>query len=113
MIPKLHYISEGNSSKAHLENLQKACSAGAELVQLSLENIDEAQFLETAKAAREITAHFQTRLIINKHYKIAKEVKADGVHLEKTDHCPTPQISTRRPVMTGTGLLSRILRSTS
>ena len=89
MIPKLHYISQGNSPKEHLENIQKACSAGAELVQLCLKNVAEDQFLEIAKQAREITAHFQTRLIINKHYKIAKEVKADGVHLEKTDHCPT------------------------
>lgn len=89
MIPKLHYISQGNSPKEHLENIQNACSSGAELVQLGLNNISEDQFLEMAKEAREITAHFQTRLIINKHYKIAKVVKADGVHLEKTDHCPT------------------------
>ena len=45
--------------------------------------------LKLAKEAREITSHFQTRLIINDHYKITKEVKADGVHLGKTDSCPT------------------------
>ncbi len=42
-----------------------------------------------ANEAREITSHFQTRLIINDHYKVAKAVKADGVHLGKTDSCPT------------------------
>ena len=47
------------------------------------------KFLKLATAAREITSHFQTRLIINDHYKIAKAIKADGVHLEKTDVCPT------------------------
>ncbi|MEZ7893626.1 MAG: thiamine phosphate synthase, partial [Polaribacter sp.] len=26
MIPKLHYISQGNSPKEHIENIQKACS---------------------------------------------------------------------------------------
>ena len=88
MIPKLHYISQGHSAKEHLENIQKACSAGAELVQLCFKNVAESEFLDVAKQARAITAHFQTRLIINKAYKIAKEVKADGVHLEKTDHCP-------------------------
>ena len=31
---------------------------------------------------------FQAKLIINDHYKIAKEIKADGVHLGKTDECP-------------------------
>lgn len=89
IIPKLHYISQGNSPKEHLENIQKACTSGAELVQLHLKNISEKKLLKLAKEAREITAHFQTRLLINDYYKIAKEVKADGVHLGKTDTCPT------------------------
>lgn len=89
MIPKLHYISQGASPKDHLENIQKACTAGVELVQLRLKNISEKKLLKFATEAREITGHFQTRLIINDNYKIAKEVKADGVHLGKTDSCPT------------------------
>ncbi|WP_299252988.1 thiamine phosphate synthase [uncultured Aquimarina sp.] len=89
IIPKLHYISQGNTPKEHVENIQKACTSGAELVQLRLKNISEKKLLKFANEAREITAHFQTRLIINDHYKIAKEVKADGVHLGKTDSCPT------------------------
>ncbi|MFT5230869.1 MAG: thiamine-phosphate pyrophosphorylase [Saprospiraceae bacterium] len=89
MIPKLHYISQGNTSKEHLENIQKACTSGAELVHLRLKNISEKKLLKFANEARELTAHFQTRLVINDHYKIAKEVKADGVHLGKTDVCPS------------------------
>jgi thiamine-phosphate pyrophosphorylase len=89
IIPKLHYISQGNSPKEHLENIQKACTSGAELVQLRLKNTSEKKLLKFASEAREITAHFQTRLIINDYYKIAKEIKADGVHLGKTDTCPT------------------------
>lgn len=89
MIPKLHYITQGSSAKEHLENIQKACTSGAELVQLRLKGISEKKLLKFAHEAREITAHFQTRLVINDHYKIAKEVKADGVHLGKTDTCPT------------------------
>jgi thiamine-phosphate pyrophosphorylase len=82
MIPKLHYISEGNSPKEHIENIQKACSSGAELVQLHLKNISEKKHLKLAKEAREITSYFQTRLIIYEDFKIARAVKADGVHLE-------------------------------
>lgn len=89
MIPKLHYISQGKTNKEHLENIQKACNSGAELVQLRLKNISDIKLLKFAHEAREITSHFQTRLIINDHYKIAKEVKADGVHLGKSDPCPT------------------------
>jgi len=96
VIPKLHYISQGSSPEEHLENIQKACSYGAELVQLSLKSltndpasISEKKFLKIAEAARETTTHFQTRLIINGDYNIAKTVKADGVHLGPTDPCPT------------------------
>ena len=88
MIPKLHYISEGSSPKEHLENIQKACSSGSELVQLRLKNVSKKECLKFATAAREITSHFQTRLIINDHYKIAKTIKADGVHLRQSDSCP-------------------------
>lgn len=88
VVPKLHYISQGGTPQEHLDNIQTACSFGAELVQLRLKNTNEKQVLETAQKAREITAHFQTRLIINDYYKIAKKVKADGVHLGKMDACP-------------------------
>lgn len=88
MIPKLHYISQGKTPKEHLKNIQNACSSGAELVQLRLKNVDPAIIFETAKAVKEITDHFQTRLIINDHYKVAEAVKADGVHLGKLDTCP-------------------------
>ena len=89
IIPKLHYISQGDSPKEQLENIQKACTSGAELVVLRLKNLSEKKLLKLAEAAREVTAHFQTRLLISDHYKIAKTIKADGVHLGKTDPCPT------------------------
>lgn len=34
IIPKLHYITQGETTKQILENVQKACTSGAELVQL-------------------------------------------------------------------------------
>lgn len=89
MISKLHYISQGATPKEHLDNIQQACISGADWVQLRLKDFDEKTILDTATKAREITTHFQTRLIINDHYKIAAAIKADGVHLGKTDTCPT------------------------
>jgi len=88
IIPKLHYISQGETGQEHIDNIQKACTSGAELVQLRLKNTSEKKILKFAEQAREITTHFQTRLIINDHYKIAKTIKADGVHLGKLDTCP-------------------------
>ncbi|MDO7138931.1 thiamine phosphate synthase [Algibacter lectus] len=85
----LHYISQGATPQEHLNNIHSACAAGAELVQLRLKKSNPKTILETAKKARETTNHFQTRLIINDYYKVAVEVKADGVHLGKKDVCPT------------------------
>jgi thiamine-phosphate pyrophosphorylase len=89
MIPTLHYISQGKTPEEHLDHIQKACTAGAELVQVRLKKLPGKVVWETAKKAREITEKYQTRLIINDFYKMAAAVKADGVHLGKTDTCPT------------------------
>ncbi|NAS31270.1 thiamine phosphate synthase [Flavobacteriaceae bacterium R38] len=88
MISKLHYISQGKTAEEHLQNIQRACVSGADWIQLRLKDMNEEDLLDTAIKAREITSHFQTRLIINDHHKIAIEVKADGVHLGKSDICP-------------------------
>ncbi|WP_292891062.1 thiamine phosphate synthase [Nonlabens sp.] len=89
MIPKLHFISRGISATEHLENIQKACSSGAELVQLDLEHISEKDHLKLAQEVLKITAHFQTRLVIKTYYKIAHKIKADGTYLDRNDTCPT------------------------
>ncbi|QDO94858.1 thiamine phosphate synthase [Formosa sediminum] len=88
MISKLHYITQGETPEQHLEYIQNACSSGADWIQLRMKHFDEQVVLETAKKARALTMHFQTRLIINDYYKIAKTVNADGVHLGKNDACP-------------------------
>lgn len=89
ILPNLHYISQGKTSKEQLIHIQNACIAGVELVQLRLKNAPLREILKTAEKVREITNNYQTKLIINDYYKIAKEIKADGVHLGKNDTCPT------------------------
>ena len=84
IIPKLHYISEGETVAEHLENIQKACSSGAELVRWNL-HVSDKKLMEAITKAKEITDHFQTRLIINDKYKLAKELKIDGVFLTSSD----------------------------
>jgi len=56
MIPKLHYTSQAQSTAAHLENIQKACSSGAELVQLDLEHIAGKDHL---KLAQEVNKNYR------------------------------------------------------
>ena len=56
---------------------------------LNVQNYSYKKLLKLAKQARETTAHYQTRLIIANHYKIAKEIKADGVDLSNLEVCPS------------------------
>ncbi|TXE07770.1 thiamine phosphate synthase [Gelidibacter salicanalis] len=87
-IPKLHYISQGATPEAHLENIKEACIAGVALVELRLLDVDDATLLHTATQAREITGMYQTRLVITDAYAIAKTVKADGVFLSNVKTSP-------------------------
>ena len=89
MIPKLHYIAQGNSGKELLEHIQKACTSGIELVQLGVADVSEKKFLKIATEARAITGHYQTRLLIENQFKIAKDIKADGVLLSNKSISPT------------------------
>ena len=88
MISNLHYISQGETPKEHLENIRRMCAAGADWVQLRLKNESFETVLETAKAAKNICDEFQVILIINDFPEVAKKVNADGVHLGKEDSCP-------------------------
>lgn len=88
-IPKLHYITQGDSPQEHLNHIQKACTAGIELVQLDLKNVSEKRYSKIAHEAREITAHYQTRLLMVNDYKLAIALKADGVHINEVGSSPT------------------------
>ena len=89
MIPKLHYISQARNTIDQLQNIQKACSSGAELILLDLEHIDVKDHLNLAEEVIKITTHFQTRLVIKAFYKIAHQIKADGVFLDANDTRPS------------------------
>lgn len=89
IIPKLHYITQGNSPQEHIDNIQKACTAGIELVQLDLNGVSEKRISKIAHEAREITSYYQTRLLITNNAKLAIAIKADGVHLTQVGSAPT------------------------
>ncbi|MEN8817862.1 MAG: thiamine phosphate synthase [Nonlabens sp.] len=89
MIPKLHFVSKAKTVALHVENIQKACSSGIEAVQLDMEHILKRDKLKLAQDVIKITSHFQTRLFIKADYKLAIEIKADGVYLDQNDASPT------------------------
>jgi thiamine-phosphate pyrophosphorylase len=85
MISRLQYITQQTETLTHLECVSQACEAGCDWIQLRMKNEPVETILKTAFQARKICDTHKTKLIINDHVQIAKQVSADGVHLGKAD----------------------------
>jgi thiamine-phosphate pyrophosphorylase len=68
-----------------LEQIEAACRAGIRLTQLRMKEASDAEFLDTAVAAKEICDRWGSMLIINDRVEAAVEVGAAGVHVGKED----------------------------
>ncbi len=73
------------TSGDHLDIAQKACQAGARILQYRDKNPDRRHVLQTARTIREITRPFSTLFIVNDFIDIALLADADGVHLGQED----------------------------
>ena len=65
--------------------LIQICEGGATVIQLREKNRNTREFLEDAKAVREITSKFGIPFIVNDRVDLAIASKSDGVHLGETD----------------------------
>ena len=82
---QLQYISQGNTPKEHLINIGEVCEAGCRWVQLRLNDVDLATYLETAIKCREICDQYSAIMIVRGSVSIAEASQADGVHLGLND----------------------------
>lgn len=85
MINKLHYISQQTAQRSHLDNIQAACEAGCQLIQLRIKNETPENILPVATAAKAICDRYNASLIINDYPHIAAAVDAAGVHVGLQD----------------------------
>jgi thiamine-phosphate pyrophosphorylase len=76
------YVITANN---HIEIAEKACSAGARILQYRDKVSGRAELLKTAQKIRAITAKYNTLFIVNDFIDTALLAKADGVHLGQDD----------------------------
>ena len=88
MIARLQYITQDIESVSHQELATLACSAGVDWVQLRVKNKSYNEWLNIALKTEMICRKYHAKFIVNDNVGIAKAVKADGVHLGKTDMNP-------------------------
>jgi thiamine-phosphate pyrophosphorylase len=87
-ISPLHYITQDLPGKSHPELVRNACMAGVVWVQLRIKNKPYDEWLNIAEQVVSVCRNYNVRLIINDNVSIAGAIKADGVHLGKTDMSP-------------------------
>lgn len=87
-ISHLHYITQDLDDMDHPALALSACKVGVDWVQLRVKNRPHNELLDLALKTELICRQHHVKLIINDNVNIAKLVKADGVHLGKTDMDP-------------------------
>lgn len=87
-IEKIHYITQDLPGKPHWQLAEEACKGGIRWVQLRVKNKTEEEWLEIAWKVTKVCSKYGSKLIINDNVEIARIVRADGVHLGKTDMDP-------------------------
>lgn len=87
-IEKIHYITQDLPGKPHWQLAEEACKGGIRWVQLRVKNKTEEEWLEIAWKVSKVCSKYGSKLIINDNVEIARIVRADGVHLGKTDMDP-------------------------
>ncbi|SEK74489.1 thiamine-phosphate diphosphorylase [Chitinophaga rupis] len=85
MISTLHYISQQTAAADHLANIQAACDAGCNWIQLRIKDSTPEAVLPIAIAAKKICEPYNATLIINDYPRVAKAIGAHGVHVGKND----------------------------
>ena len=84
-IHHLHYISQSTEEHTHQDLILEALKGGVKWIQLRIKETPKDEVLRIAQEVRKLCTQYNAQLILNDHVQIAKEIKADGVHLGLTD----------------------------
>lgn len=87
-ISKLHFITQYLNEHDHAYLANEACKGGADWVQLRIKNVSPDEWNNEALKVQGICKKYNAKFIVNDNVDLAKEIKADGVHLGKEDMDP-------------------------
>jgi thiamine-phosphate pyrophosphorylase len=87
-ISKLQFLTRELPGYTHCKLAELACLGGFDWIQLRVKGKSFEEWLDIARETKKICEAYGARLIVNDNVSIAKEVKADGVHLGMNDMPP-------------------------
>ncbi|OWP87100.1 thiamine-phosphate diphosphorylase [Flavobacterium covae] len=85
MLPKIQFISQGETPEKQLNSIRKALDAGITWTQLRYKNASKIDVFRLAEKVKKETDQYNALLTINDFPTIAKAIDAHGLHLGLTD----------------------------
>ena len=82
---KLQFITHHNAAYSYIDSASIALEGGCRWIQLRMKGVDDATFEEAAIAVQKMCRDYGATFIIDDNVALAQRVKADGVHLGKSD----------------------------
>lgn len=82
---RLQFITHHNDLYTHIDSARLALEGGCRWIQLRMKGVDDATFEEAAIAVQKMCRDYGATFIIDDNVALAQRVKADGVHLGKSD----------------------------
>ena len=83
----LYVITDSNliSEINFIKSIEQAIIGGAKIIQYRNKNKQSHKYIDLAIALKDLCQQYKIPLIINDDIQLAKQIKADGVHLGKDD----------------------------
>ncbi len=81
----MQFITHYNKEYSYIDSARIALEGGCRWVQLRMKDADEALLEETAITVQAMCRKYGATFIIDDNVLLAKQIKADGVHLGKKD----------------------------
>ena len=82
---KLQFITHHNAAYSYIDSASIALEGGCRWIQLRMKGVDDATFEEAAIAVQKMCRDYGATFIIDDNVALVQRVKADGVHLGKSD----------------------------
>ena len=81
----VQFITHYNERYSYLDSVRIALEGGCRWIQLRMKDSSPEEILPIAEEALAMCREYHATFIIDDHVELAKQVKADGVHLGKSD----------------------------
>ena len=81
----VQFITHYTEQYSYLDSVRIALEGGCRWIQLRMKDASTEEILPIAKEALAMCRSYGATFIIDDHVELAKQVKADGVHLGKSD----------------------------